>query len=316
MQQQIKRSCRAAAICMCLAIAASATFASGCAEKQDASQTPEVTYPKYGLVRKETDEYTETPVHILNKEMDRKVYCLEIMPKDIGENKVPLVIYVHGGDGDITSVIGVPEGIAHEGIAGLTFECCGANRVNPGSDRYDSEGNDLYNPHYTSRMSDLEAVIEHAKTLDYVDTDRIYLCGQSYGGLVCMLSAPAHNDDVKGVFMISTGLTEDDSMVADREKKGIIEKYLPPEDYESYINTYTGDIMLFCSQDDETGAHDNSAYTETVYARRTDGRTTFYLYAGGGHSFNSFEQAAKDDTFRIIAEYIFTGQIPEQGENT
>ena len=289
------------ACCLILAVTA-ALFAAGCT-KEEPEQPKPVTYPQYLQEIKSTDDFTETAVYIKNTETDRKVYCYEIVPKNIGDKKVPLIIYVHGGSGDVTSVIAVPEGIAKNGIAGITFECCGANRVKPMSD-----GKELYNSHYTSRMSDLESVIAHAKTLDYVDTSRIYICGQSMGGLVCMLDAPRHNDDIKGMLLISTGLTEDGSMVT-REGNGLIEKYLPPEDHESYINTYTGDVLLFCSQGDTTGAHDNSVYTVTVLEKRQEGRVKFYSYANGEHSFNSFTQEAKQDVFSKVSAFVLNDEI-------
>lgn len=313
MKEKLKTFRRIAIATACTATAAIAVFAAACtadAGKTDPTKKPEITYPQYLNVLESTDTYTETPVYIMNEETDRRVYCIETVPADLGDGKVPLIIYVHGGNGDATSLIALPETLAESGFAGITFECCGANKFSPKSD-----GKEIYSSHYTSRISDLEAVIEHAKTLDYVDTDKIYIYGQSYGGLVCMMDAPYHNDDIRGMFLESTGLTEDGSMVTNTGN-GSVEKYLPPEDYKSFMNGFTKDVLIFCSQEDETGAHENGAYTATVYESRDEGETKFYSYAGGGHSFSLFEQAAKDDVYRIIAAYINTGEILEQGENT
>ena len=298
----------------CIAATTAAVFAAACTDgggKTDTPEKPEVTYPQYLTAIEKTEIYTETPVYIMNEETDRRVYCIETVPNELDDGeKIPLIIYVHGGNGDATSLIALPENLAESGFAGITFECCGANKFSPKSD-----GKEIYSSHYTSRISDLETVIEHAKTLDYVDTDKIYIYGQSYGGLVCMMDAPYHNDDIRGMFLESTGLTEDGSMVTNTGN-GIVEKYLPPEDYKSFMNGFTKDVLIFCSQEDETGAHENGAYTATVYESRGEGETKFYSYAGGGHSFSLFEQAAKDDVYRIIAAYINTGEILEQGENT
>ena len=304
---------KAIAAATCVLAAATAAFAAGCSEggKTPDTPKPEPTYPQSLTVLETTDVYTETPVYIKNEETDRRVYCIETVPNGLAEGeKVPMIVYVHGGNGDATSLIALPENLAESGFAGITFECCGANKFSPKSD-----GKEIYSSHYTSRISDLETVIEHAKTLDYVDTDKIYIYGQSYGGLVCMMDAPYHNDDIRGMFLESTGLTEDGSMVTNTGN-GSVEKYLPPEDYKSFMNGFTKDVLIFCSQEDETGAHENGAYTATVYESRDEGETKFYSYAGGGHSFSLFEQAAKDDVYRIIAAYINTGEILEQGENT
>lgn len=194
-----------------------------------------------------------------------------------------------------------PETLAAQGIAGITFECCGANRFSP-----ESDGEEIYNSHYTSRISDLEAVISHAKTLDWVDKDNIYIYGQSMGGLVCMFDAPRHNEDIAGMFLESTGLTEDGSMVTSTGN-GVVEKYLPPEGteaVENYINTFTKDILIFCSQGDSTGAHDNGKYTSTIYQKRTEGKVKFFSFENGEHAFNTFTQEAKQTVFAEMAALV------------
>ena len=287
----------------CLTLAAATFFAVSCSDsgKDENNEKPEPTYPLYVGEYASTDEYTETTLYVMNEETDRKIYSMEIVPNDLGDKKVPMIIYVHGGNGDITSLKSVAEGLASEDIAGITFECCGANKVSPKSD-----GKGIYNSHYTSRMSDLESIIAHVKTLDYVDTDQIYLYGQSMGGLVCMLDAPKHNDDIKAMFLESTGLTEDGSMVT-REGNGLIEKYLPPEGteaVENYINTFTKDILIFCSQGDSTGAHDNGKYTSTIYQKRTEGKVKFFSFENGEHAFNTFTQEAKQTVFAEMAALV------------
>lgn len=304
---------KAIAAATCVLAAATAAFAAGCTKGEQPPDTskPEPTYPQYMTAIETTDVYTETPVYIKNEETDRRVYCIETVPNGLTEGKkVPMIVYVHGGNGDATSLLALPEHLAESGFAGITFECCGANKFSPKSD-----GKEIYSSHYTSRISDLETVIEHVKTLDYVDTDKIYIYGQSYGGLVCMMDAPYHNNDIQGMFLESTGLTEDGSMMT-ADGNGVVEKYLPPEDYESFMNNFNKDVLIFCSQEDETGAHDNGAYTTTIYEKREKGKTKFYSYKGGMHSFSGFEAEAKADVYKVIEAFITTGEIIDQGENT
>ncbi len=288
-----------ASITLCMA-ASLITFLTACEDNEQVEQGgqgTEISYPYYLAPTKTTDEYTETPLYVMNEETDRRIYSLEITPNNV-EGKVPIVVYVHGGNGDVTSLVSVAEGLAEYGIAGITFECCGANRVNPKSD-----GKEIYSSHYTSRISDLESILSHVKTLDYVDTDQIYIYGQSYGGLVCMLDAPNLNDEVSGMFLESTGLTEDGSMVT-TTGNGVIDKYLPPEDVNTYIKSFTKDILIFCSQGDSTGAHENGQYTASIYMERSEGKTKFYSFEGGEHSFNTFTQKAKQEVFAAMRSMI------------
>lgn len=284
----------------CITLAATTLFAVSCSkqEKNNNTEKPEPTYPLYVGEYASTSEYTETTLYVKNEETDRKIYSMEIVPNDLGDKKVPMIVYVHGGNGDITSLKSVAEGLASEDIAGITFECCGANKFSPKSD-----GKEIYSSHYTSRISDLESIIAHVKTLDYVDTNQIYIYGQSYGGLVCMMDAPNHNDDIKGMFLESTGLTEDGSIVT-RTGNGLIEKYLPPEDVNAFINSFTKDILYFCSQGDSTGAHDNGVYTSGIYEQRTQGNIKFYSFEDGEHSFNTFTKEAKQTVFKEMTAFI------------
>ncbi len=298
------------AVAMCAAtLTLCAAFAAGCSEKEPEEDTKEpVTYPQYLNTVETTEVYTKTALYVMNEETDRRIYCIETVPNDVAEGeKLPLIIYVHGSNGSSTSLVG-KQGDTYftsRGIASINFECCGGNNIKPMSD-----GEEIYSSHYTSRISDLEAVIAHAKTLDWVDKDNIYIYGQSYGGLVCMFDAPRHNEDIAGMFLESTGITEDGSNLT-MSGNGVVEKYLPPEDYEGYINSFTKDIMMFCSEGDELGADENSAYTYSIYEKRMEGNTRYYLFEGGKHAFSTYEQEAKDKILELMAAFIENGGIPE-----
>lgn len=274
------------------------TFA-GCGQQKPESVKKPVSYPKVVRVVADKETYIETEVNIWNQETERKINCLTVEPKGLSAGeKVPTIVYVHGGTGSAQSLIVEPEKLAADKIAGITFECCGANKTAPKSD-----GKEIFNSHYTSRISDLEAVFEYVKTLPYVDADQIYFYGQSMGGLVVMMAAPNHNDDIKGIILESTGLSERGGMVA-ATGNGVVEKYLPVATPEEHIKGYLGDVIISCSQGDSTGAHANGEYTTTIYEERTQGSVTFYSCPEGEHAFNSFSAEGKQITYQAIRDLI------------
>ena len=162
------------------------------------------------------DAFEKETYYIHNDEMNRSIYAVQIKPKDLAEGeKVPLIIYVHGGNGTANSYIGLAKTLSEQKIAGLMFECCGGNNGKASAAK--SDGADLFPAHYSSRISDLEAVLAFAKTLDFVDTNRVYLWGESYGGIVVEFCAVNHPNDVKGLLLVSTGLS--DAVLGFRHRK-------------------------------------------------------------------------------------------------
>lgn len=279
-------------------------------ENPPEEEDPSAEYPKDAGEVENTETYVENAVYMWNDITDRRVYGIEIEPKNI-DGKVPMVVYVHGFQGNAYSLIDEPEALAAQGIAGFTIECCGGTRINPQS----GGGPRLFPADYTSRITDLETAIEYVKTLDYVDTDQIYIYGQSYGGLVTMMDAPRHNDDINGIILESTGLTEDGGMLTNgQETQGAVPEYASPEDWESYINQWNGDVIILCSQGD--GAHAGGEYTSTVYERRSQGRTKFYSFADGDHTWLAFTEEAKQYSLDAMASLILKGEIMSWNSQT
>lgn len=53
-----------------------------------------------------------------------------------------------------------------------------------------------------TEKADLEAVLNEVKQWDFVDTDSIYLMGNSQGGLVTALTAAEHKEEIRAVILI------------------------------------------------------------------------------------------------------------------
>lgn len=105
---------------------------------------------------------------------------LEFRPK--GE-KLPIAIVCHGIMAWIASVRHYAVELATLGYAAYCFDFNGGSVMNSLSD---GRTEDMT---VSTEMADLEAVIEHVRSLPYVDPDRIFLAGCSQGGFVSAMVA-------------------------------------------------------------------------------------------------------------------------------
>jgi len=279
------------ALCCFAACTKQATAATPVSKASDASQ-----YPKQMGQAKSTDTYTENKVTLWNEETQRKFKCLEVIPKGIADDeKVPMIVYIHGLNGNEESLVDEPEALAAHKIAGITFEA-GTCII---------DGKSISPAHYTYRISDFEAVLAYVKTLPYVDGDRIYIYGQSYGGLVAMAAAPRHDDDTAGMILESTGLDAEGGMIKANEQE-TLRQYDLPEDWKAYILRYNRDVIVCCSEGD-TGAYANGQYTADLYAERADASATFYSCPEGKHAFAAFSAEGKAITLDAMRDLVLQG---------
>ncbi|MGN1263562.1 MAG: alpha/beta hydrolase [Prevotella sp.] len=108
--------------------------------------------------------------------------------------KVPCVILSHSSSLTHEAMAGYADSIAEKGMAAYCFDFCGA------CDESKSDGSTDEMTVFTE-VDDLKAVIKKIKTLDYVDTDSIFLLGSSQGGLVSALVAEDLSADIRGMIL-------------------------------------------------------------------------------------------------------------------
>ncbi|MBR2070804.1 MAG: acetylxylan esterase [Clostridia bacterium] len=281
------------AIIMVLSLAA----CGGGGNEGGGNKTP--TYPKLMGKLHQGPGWVINELYLWNERMETKVYTYEILPDTFdvksGE-KLPVIIFTHGNRGNADSLISEPKILVADGIAGFTFECCGGSAVAPKSD--------VVEVSTSSRVTDLETVIDYVKTLDWVDKDRIYIYGQSQGGKVVMLCAPHHNDDIAGVMIESSGIG-DGPMEDYNVVPGTWTEFLPAEgqDWRDYVKGWKGDVIIFNSELDgnlvEVGE-----YTKSVYDQRDSGTCEFYFCPQGAHTFNAFSEEGQQIALNAMRKMV------------
>lgn len=114
--------------------------------------------------------------------------------RDVAE-QMPAVIYSHGYGVTHQNGIQYAEKLAEHGFVVYCFDFCG------GSTGSRSDGSVLEMSVITEQ-TDLEAVIEMVREMDYVDSDQVFLFGASQGGVVSGITAAANEEKVKGLILL------------------------------------------------------------------------------------------------------------------
>ena len=229
---------------------------------------------------------------------DLKIYGIAYVPDANG--KMPLVIFSHELGNDHKSGVRYAERLAEAGYAAYVFDFCGGTVGGNKSDGRNREMSVL------TEASDLKAVLESAKSWDFVDPDKIVLLGGSMGGLVTTVVGCTHQDEIAGMILLYPAL----SAKADSRAEGYQTEDEVPEDvslfggwihvgknyitdlwkvdFDQLLSSYQGHMLLLHGDQDGTVP---ISWSENVKEIIPD--CEFYVIKNGGHEFfgQPFEDA-------------------------
>ena len=140
--------------------------------------------PKYKVTKK--------VVHI--KANGRTIYGEILLPEG-KDGPIPTVICSHGFGSSYKlceSMAGMP--LASQGYAAVCCDFCG------GSKKTKSDLT-MMDMSVITEKEDLLAIIDYVKKQDFVDTDNLFLLGESQGGCVSGITAPDRKDDLKAMVL-------------------------------------------------------------------------------------------------------------------
>lgn len=227
----------------------------------------------------------------------KNIYGLSYVPKT--DNKVPLVILSHELCGTYKNMEHFAEALAGNGYAAYIFDFCGGSTGSK-SDGLTTELSVM------TEVSDLESILESAKTWDFVDTDKIVLLGGSMGGVVTAITASRNIDKIAGTilfypaFMLKDNLFEQFSSKEEVPDTFIYHKWIEVGrnfaddiwDYDLYseLSNNTKPVMILHGDADIVVP---ISYSEKAAAIYPDAE--YHVIAGGGHGFydQPFEYAKK-----------------------
>ena len=265
-------------------------------------------------------EYTYRTQELWVQNGDMNIYGIAYVPDKDG--KVPLIIFSHELGNDHTSGERYAERLAEAGYAAYVFDFCGGT---VGGNRSDGSNKGMS---VLTEASDLEAVLESAKTWDFVDPDRIILLGGSMGGLVTTVVGSEHPDEIAGMILMYPALSAKVDSGTERYKT---EDEVPEDvslfggwihvgknyvtdlwkvDFDQLLSSYKGHMLLLHGDKDSTVP---ISWSENVKEIIPD--CEFHVIKNGGHEF--FGQPF-EDAMSYILPYL-EGQLnnvnKENGEN-
>jgi pimeloyl-ACP methyl ester carboxylesterase len=204
------------------------------------------------------------------------------------EGKFPTLIMCHGFSGSFASSIGYAESLARNGIASYVFDFIG------GSTNSRSDGSTL-DMSVMTEVADLNAVIDFLMRLDLVDTDNLFLMGESQGGFVSALASARRSGDIKGLVLIYPAFVIPDDArkrypsIQDIPER-ITDMYMPLGkiyyrdiyDLDAYaaIAAYKKDVLILHGDSDPLVPIEYSERALQVYKS-----AELVVFEGAGHAF-------------------------------
>lgn len=240
--------------------------------------------------------YRTEEIWCLNGE--NRIYGIAYIPA--GEDNFPLIIFSHELGNDHESGVRYAERLAEAGYAAYVFDFCGGTVGGNKSDRSNKEMSVL------TEDSDLEAVLESAKSWDFVDPDKIVLLGGSMGGLVTTVVGSGHQEEIAGMILMYPALSAKADSGTERYRS---EDEVPEDvslfggwihvgknyitdlwkvDFNQLLSSYEGHLLLLHGDKDSTVP---ISWSEDAKEIIPD--CEFHVIKNGGHEFfgQPFEDA-------------------------
>ena len=193
----------------------------------------------------------------------KSIYGELLIPKG-AEGKLPVVICSHGYGSHYSltkAMIGKP--LAISGWAAFCFDFCGGAPKNKSSGKF-------HDMTIFAEKEDLLTVIDYVKELPEIDPDRIFLLGESQGGMVSAITAPERAEDIRAMVLYYPAFCIPD----DARRKYPVREDIPEEveafnlkiggnyyrsayDFDVFgeIKKYTGPVMILHGDKDEMVPH-------------------------------------------------------------
>lgn len=253
----------------------------------------------------EPEEPEEPEVALIEEELyapngDKNIYGIMTRPDD-GQEKYPVIIMSHGFAGSSNDQKSYAEDFAKQGYACIRIDFYGGGRTS-------KSGGNMDEMSVKTEATDLNAVMDMVKGLDYVDPDRLFLFGASQGGFVSTMVAAERPDEVKGLILLFPAYALQDDCW---ERHGSIENVPETElvmnntlsalysldamsfDIYDVMGGYTGPVLLLHGDKDTLVKPSYSERANEVFEN-----SELYIVKGADHGFNGKHQ--KEASSKIL----------------
>mgnify|MGYP002626123939 CR=1 FL=1 len=200
---------------------------------------------------------------------------------------------------------------AENGFAAFAYDFVGGSARS----RSGAADGDMTHMSVLTEAADLSAVIDQICELDFVDTDNLFLIGQSQGGYVSSYVAAQRPEDIKALVLEYPAYALQDDCW---ERHGSIENVPETEhfmgqdlgaiysldamgmDIYEIIGAYTGDVLILHGDSDKLVDISYSEKAAEVYENET-----FLIYEGANHGFSGdYAVRANEDMLGFIEAHV------------
>jgi dienelactone hydrolase len=220
----------------------------------------------------------------------KEIYGLLYLPQEV-KVKMPFIAGMHGINGTHEGLKTTAAYFAERGIAMYIFDSCG------GSSRSRSSGKTT-DMTLLTQEDDFRTVLEYFKKEAYVDTDALYLYGESMGGMTAALYGRDHPDEIKALFLVFPAFcipddwnkiyTSLDSIPANTDIFGLnlgrdFFVSIQPQNLDLWaeIPKFKRDVLIFHGTNDTIVPVSYAEKAASIYEQ-----ATLRIFPGAGHGFS------------------------------
>ncbi|MFR8011399.1 MAG: alpha/beta fold hydrolase [Clostridia bacterium] len=258
----------------------------------------------------EEKEYTYTTQELWCSNSGKKIYGQIYLPDGVSA-PMPAVILSHSFSLTHASMNSYCINLAKKGYAAYCFDFCGGST----SSKSDGETSEMT---VFTEVCDLEAVLDHLRSLSYIDRDNIFLLGTSQGGLVSALAAAERPTQVRGLILMYPGFSiakqvtdffknpDDLDQLFDLPMISMMPvgenyvKSLYGYDVYEHIKSYSRDVLILHGSNDLIVPPSYSERAVEVYPH-----ATLHIIEGAGHGFNKENFSISGNFDGEVLPYVF-----------
>ena len=240
------------------------------------------------------DPYYEVKELPCTNSFGKQLYGELCSPRN-GLNRKPVIIMVHGFNGTHINFYDIIPEMAKDGFMCYTFDLMG------GSSRSKSEGSTADMTIFTETQ-DIIDVVEMFRNMQGVDPDKIFLLGESQGGLVSAMAAARIPDKIRALGLMYPALgipasadriyptrqVPDEINVMGMKLGGDFYRKLFDYDVFREIGRYKGPVIDLHGDADRLVDKSLSERAASIYKN-----CEFHIIEGGDHGFNDPEDRAE-----------------------
>lgn len=216
------------------------------------------------------------------------------------EGKLPIALIFHGFTGHKMEshfiFVKLSRQLEKAGMASLRFDFLGSG---------ESDG-DFVDMTLSGEVKDAQEILEFAKSIEWVDRDRIYVVGLSMGGAVASILAGQHSDDIERLCLWAPAgnmpelikyrldeLKKEKAIEHDFEHydlggfllgRGFVEDLMSLDIY-ALASSYDGEVLIVHGDRDQSVPLSASHKYLDIYGSQAK----LHIVEGADHTFNKFE---------------------------